>query len=285
MYCSLINRFRGAFLGSAVAEIDSPCAGDNSAPTGLTSALLYGCQRLSSLPSCMEAFAHGDSSVNHFEKVAQTVLISLVLHDHPLKRLRAIQNSQASLGQWLLSDTLALRLQGKTATFEALQLTSAPQSIECPSSRPLLATLESLITQRALLPTATQAIATFPDLNPLDQAIALSLYCWLCTPQQFSIAVGRSHQSLKHFSHSDGGLVPAITGLIAGVSVGLDYIPPASLTNPAALISSADHLFQRWAGVNNGHPDVSRLQRSVVAQLGTLKPRTSKHLTLNSDYD
>jgi hypothetical protein len=289
MYCPLMNRFRGAFLGSAAAEMLARTGSESSFPLSLTQSLIQNSRAINSL------LFYADTGANRrglppsaVETLTHVVLISLILHDAPHERLDAIHNLPVSCGSLFLSEALVLRLFPQPVTIKALQQNL--KTLKCEDSTvALLATLEGLITQRVTLPQAIQAIAVFPDLSVLDQAIALSLYCWLCTPQQFGIGVRRSHQAWQYLPQDQWLLIPGITGVLAGISVGLDRLPPTldqGFTDLSqSLVPSADRLFQFWSGMSPNHPSLSQLQSSTVAQQGILKPRTSNHLTFNSDYD
>ena len=284
MYCPLIDRFSGALIGGALAEQMMPAADGDGARFRLTPQLIQAGQKISSLAFCTAELREGDSDDSTSQTIAEVVLTALMLHDSCVERLQAIQHGQATLGigVGVLSEAIALCLNGQLVTPKTLQLATA--KLKGCDPRPLLATLEGLIAQKVPLQVATQAIAAFPEISALDRAIALSLYCWLCTPQQFHISVGRSYQALQYLANPNAILIPAITGMIGGVSVGFDRIPLAlkssspSLTG--VLIPTANQLFQIWAGLNQAHPNPSHFQQSVVAQPGRLKSRTSDHDTL-----
>lgn len=289
MYCPLMNRFRGAFLGSAAAEMLARRGRESPFPLPLTQSLIQNSQGINSLLFYADTgSSRGDLPLSEIESLTHVILTSLILHDAPNERLEAIQTLPMSCGSLLFSEALVLRLSPQPATIKALQQNL--NTLKCEDSTvALLATLEGLITQRVTLPQAIQAIAVFPDLSAWDQAIALSLYCWLCTPHQFGIGVRRSHQAWQYLPQDQWLLIPGITGVLAGISVGLNRLPPTRdqwFTDLSqSLIPSADRLFQLWSGMSPNHPNLSQLQSSTVAQQGILKPRTSNHLTFNSDFD
>ncbi len=204
------------------------------------------------------------------QSLSQTVLLSLMLHDNAEDRMVALQGR--SLGLVGLSDALAAGLQRQTPALIA--------------DWGLTPTIEGLIVQQLPLQEAAQTLLTFPDLNPLDQSIALALYCWLCTPQQFSISVGRSHQLARLLPHRQDILrwVPALTGLLVGTTVGSNALTGQDGAI-APMMHTATHLFCLWAGMNEAHMNLAAVTEAIVSQAGRLKPRTSEHLTLDSPYD
>lgn len=291
MYCPLINRFRGALIGSALAEGSILHVDEDGSQFHLTHRLIQEGQAISSITSCLHPFSEKDAVDPAVPMIAHVVLLTLMLHDSQSERLQALQSSAVplGLGLGLLSDALVLRLHRHPANIDTLSLQADLKTIDRPDSRPLLATLDGLISQKVTLPIATQAIAAFPELSHLDQAISLALYCWLCTPQYFQLTVRRSQQIQQYLPDLDLTLVPVITGILAGVSMGFECVPPAltpfKQNLPPQLITTANHLFQVWAGMSQSHANPLHLQQAAIAQQGQLKPRTSTHLTLNGNED
>lgn len=108
----------------------------------------------------------------------------------------------------------------------------------------------------------------FNEVESTHNAIALALYCFACTPEDFTLAVTRAVRTRYQTP-----LTAALTGAISGVYNGISSIPGDRYGFPETTLQ-AQLLFASWAGVNKF--DSSQiLEQQAIAASSLIQPRPS----------
>ncbi len=112
-----------------------------------------------------------------------------------------------------------------------------------------LSTIDRLLEHSSSLYQVTHRsiVATHPIIRPT----VIAIYCFLCTPEDFSLAIRRARQM-----EDRSPLICALTGILAGVQNSSTGIPlNGLLATPqrAQWLAAAENLLNLWAGVY--HPD------------------------------
>ena len=134
----------------------------------------------------------------------------------------------------------------------------------------------------------SEALSVFcesPDLPNL--AIAIALYCWYCTPQNFSISVMRAKKSLEYLQDLDSThppdyqWIPGLTGFLSGLSMGGDRLLhyPSPNIDRETCRTQAHQLFTVWAGINTRPQSNCQGDDAIILAPGILKPRESASAT------
>ncbi|MBP0016302.1 MAG: hypothetical protein J7647_01945 [Cyanobacteria bacterium SBLK] len=276
MEISLLSRFEGGLLGSTMAlelpEIDSTFAFWKKIQNGAIATLIETgkletqdwWQQIDrdDRPS-LECQKTGTSS----EVAAMALPIILFFHDIPLQ-LNAELSRIASL--WLhpeepiedillWGEAIALILQENFNPSQFL-----PQLISrSPPRESLLNALQDAIERGLSLQQTARTIAD----RPLSQTeIALALYCFSFTPEDFSLCWHRSQQF--------NPLAAILTGAIAGVYNSSLGFPPSWCLSPQRqqILEKARWLFSAWSGcyiLDNR----DRLPRTAIGAAGTIQAR------------
>jgi hypothetical protein len=258
MRYSLVNRFRGALLGTFVSEKEV---------VGVTSsskAVIGGCESLIKLgkldaESWLElkpdAFVKKSEIINQqIQCILATLPIALFFHENPIK-LR--QNLLNVVRLWddepILRDValvfgyaIALSLEERftpsslipqLVTFLGETSTGLPQQ---------LLKVQELSLQRVSLEAVKGKLIRE---NKLSEIIAIALYCLLTSLEDFHISVLRSSQNGK-LSPATSIITGALSGAynsISGIPISwkVDQLPPSF----REVIELSDQLFAVWSGI------------------------------------
>jgi hypothetical protein len=112
-----------------------------------------------------------------------------------------------------------------------------------------LATIDRYLDQSSSLHQVAQKLAAIA--HPIMAATVLAIYCFLSTPEDFSLAMLRAHQP-----QLESPLTCALTGILAGAHNSLTGIPLHGLLatqNREQLMLAAEDLISAWAGVYHQH--------------------------------
>ena len=149
------------------------------------------------------------------------------------------------------------------------------------------ALIKKLIIVEEALMTGKTLTQLIKDLSPLEQnhqiPLALSLYCFGCTPEDFNLAV-----SLAASTGELALTTAALTGAIAGSYNGLTGIPinwriwGCQNQDYQQAMEQATNLFDDWSGVYNLSLDSNNF--NVVAVPQTIQPRPQLKIISQGDY-
>ncbi len=108
-----------------------------------------------------------------------------------------------------------------------------------------LSTIDRLLSQSSSLAQVTQRLTI--SSHPIITPTVLAIYCFLSTPEDFSLAIRRAHQ-IEDRSH----LTCALTGILAGVhnsSTGIPLNGLLATPQREQWLTAAENLLNAWAGV------------------------------------
>lgn len=286
MLYSLLARFQGALLGSAIAKIITCPSSDKSEPS------------LSSIQLCLlpvllesgylaeidwrEIYQKQRTSggwnwtPNSSELAVLTLPLSLLYHDSISRLeaqlsnfLNAWERQPESLPELLLwGQIISLALRGKLQPSQLI-----PQLLA--GNTPLKPQLERV--QRCLereMPLA-QAIADLQQAPPQFQGMAAALFCFASTPEDFRLSTLRAAQVERQLAG-----VAALTGSLAGTYNSVSGIPVpwrlAVQKKPALqeIPQQAKALLAAWSG-NYCCMTGDFSAKLAVAAAGTIQPRRS----------
>ena len=253
---SLLSRFKGGFLGQLIGEYvlsnypeqERDLVKGRNINTSITESLInYGMIKWEGLCSSKEP-------VNSSELALATLPIALFFHETPdllsevLESCAERYNPKARGILFLWSNIISL------AAYEQLDPTRViPQILNLETSqilnlKPQLEQVQKLVSSGTGL---EEVVSHFSRQYPQEQtSIALALYCFSCTPEDFRLCVLRAMRTGE-----DALTVAALTGVLAGVYNSVSGIPiPWRLkcrTQKTASLASlqAERLFAVWSGV------------------------------------
>ncbi|HIK30301.1 MAG TPA: ADP-ribosylglycohydrolase family protein [Oscillatoriales cyanobacterium M59_W2019_021] len=108
---------------------------------------------------------------------------------------------------------------------------------------------------------ARQKATLDPSLTGVGQAIALAFYCFLSTPEDWRLSVGRSLQLSER-----SPLAPFVAGTLSGAYNTLSGIPGEwRMAEINSLRQAASRLYAAWAGVCHPHEIASEWGLPAVA--------------------
>ena len=271
----VIDRFRGAWLGTAIAE------SNNTQPSHSFLAILQTqAQQIQSLRvfDNVESLQGEDLIPSEVAGISLSLLATLMLHDSDTARRQYLKHSSQPLDSsvvLLLSELISAQLKNQTIGVFAEPLKSA-------EAQAIWASIQGLIEQQLPLQNAVKVLVDLPDLEEWEIAIALSIYVWSCTPQNFSISVPRSQIGLKYLQQSCSQaieqcqFIPALTGFLTGLTMGVEQLSIGSLpVDISRTTQHAEQLFNLWAGINNRSQSKKGENEPIIMSPGTLKPRPS----------
>jgi len=286
---SLLSRFQGALVGAVLGEAlgrswpDQPISGSGLQPVQPTleveQILDYCCDRL---------IGHGGLDADALESLAAQLTepvqitaaslpVILFFHEQPHRLQQQLgafierisMPPGLSEGVWVMAGAIAQILQERWLP----RLPHLSAGLSHPSAD-LLASLErvqSLLRQEASLEQAVQQLV-LPQTSRHLGSMALALYCFLSTPEDFPLTVIRAVRVAPN---------PAFAGLLAGGLAGAygarAGIPPGwqlRYSQTAAGFDRAAQLLAVWSGVYQ----ISRLEPGqiplrAVAAPGLIRPR------------
>lgn len=287
MRYSLLSRFQGGWLGSAIGALRGWGEPEFCAELRLGGAIADCLIRrdpwqpevcLQSLQCRSDSFAALPAAVQR-SKIALAVLPIIFDNCEDLESMRsrlediaaAEQLSAATLEDLKVwGEAIALILSENMALspwlFDLLERYDQRQS---PLGKMLAKTSQLINAEKGL----RQAIGELSDRDNPDP-LAIALYCFAGTPSDFRLCVTRAQQ-VERFAR----LTAALTGAIAGAHNGFQGIPTAwrlqALSDPQVkrIARQAEQLFAAWSGVYPLSHSLS--PRSAIAPAGTLQPRRS----------
>jgi hypothetical protein len=272
MRYSLVNRFRGALVGTFVSEKEV-LGGTNYSKAGsinYSKAVVGGCESLvklgrldahSWLELKPDAFARKPEIINQQLKcILATLPVALFFHENPIKlRQNLLDVVQIWDDEPILRDValvfgyaIALSLEERftpSSLIPQLVTFLGETSTEVPQQ---LLKVQELSQQRASLEHVKSELIRE---NQLSEMIAIpavvnyALYCLITSLEDFPISVLRSSQNIK--------LSPAtsiITGALSGAYNSISGIPVSwqvdrKTTDFREIIALSDQLFAVWSGI------------------------------------
>lgn len=300
MRYSLLNRFRGAFIGLALGEILSSVGNKNLqnrglpkdsafsqwgkiARSGAESAIACGrvdLQDWLGRSDLLQEFLLSSNKieVSSGEVAVATLPVLLFFHDNEIilrDRLTQVLTSW-QLSSETIEDVLALGYAIAHALTEQLNpKTLLPQVLGyfANASTPLLEQLgqvQILLEQNASLETVLAQLSRNSPQTTLP--IALAFYCFLSTPEDFRLSVIRAAKT------SDRSQVTtALTGMLSGAynsysSIPLSWRISFNHTDQQQMLQLADSLLAVWSGVYHV-TTVNQCHLSAVAAPHVMLPR------------
>ena len=314
MKYSLLNRFRGALLGSFIGEIlgrescqnrvmkksflifppsgdiqSNPILSDWSrlATCGAKSFIHYGRLNLDDwwlLFGKQQSSVLLKSSASPSEMAIATLPIAVFFHDDEVKlREQLLQTADlwqpqphASQGALAVAYAIALALTEKLDVATFIPRTVAYLGNSDPSLVQQLERVQELLSQKTGLEVAMNQLRRGiqnpgEPLKRPHTTIALALYCFLSTPEDFRLCVSRAIATNQPQAAT-------LTGTLAGVYNSLIGIPVSwrlaanGMSSGIERLQLADSLLEAWAGVYN-IAATDQLQRLTVAAPRVIQPR------------
>ena len=252
----LLTRFQGALIGANTIYISSQQIAPNQLLIDITPALMSGINSL---------IHHGrfdpqDWSQNIFTDIptpdrAMVAMLPLMLffHDDRVKLREMLINvshswesdwetcsSAVAIG-YIISRSLTESFNPRTIVSQLLDDTV--------NLHPLifqeLSTIDRLLDRASSLHQVTQRLTATP--HPIVTPTVLAIYCFLSTPEDFSIAIRCAHQI-----DSRSQFTCALTGILAGAHNSLTGIPLngyIATQEKEQWLLAAESLLTAWAGV------------------------------------
>jgi hypothetical protein len=181
------------------------------------------------------------------------------------------QNSTTLLEEvWILYEAIALGLQEKIQPQPLQQMLDFSSVLTTPVKEKL-ELLQTAIDrgtglERVIFNLDRRNSDKFNEVESTHNAIALALYCFACTPEDFTLAVTRALRTKYRTS-----LTAAFTGTISGIYNGISSIPGDRHRSSETTIQ-AQLLFASWAGVNNLN-NSQMLEKQAIAASSLIQPR------------
>ena len=119
------------------------------------------------------------------------------------------------------------------------------------------------------------------DASPLTSAIAMAFYCWLSTPDSFALTLSRT-LTLPYPSRLTALIASALSGLSNGMSgISLHWQQALLASKPSQLsrqgsLAQADQLLTFWSGSYDQQQSFSlptQLEQTALSAPGVLRPR------------
>ncbi|BAY20430.1 hypothetical protein NIES2100_01710 [Calothrix sp. NIES-2100] len=278
MRYSIVSRFRGTLLGALIGqslaashdkEFQNCCDIDAIAVRGTESLIRLGKLDLddwrAQKPQASEKIS--------LKVILATLPVALFFHENPLKLRQSlllvlkiwdddpvIRDGTLAVG-YAITQILTEKLHSRTLIPEAIAFigetsTSLPQQ---------LIKINTLLQQGASLERVQIELS---KEEKLSKSIAMAFYCFLCTLEDYRLAVLRANQLSDRWRQDHKGLylhhISAITGAlsgaynsIAGIPVGwqISYSQANSatreLSNFSLMVELADALVSVWSGLYN----------------------------------
>lgn len=299
MRYSLLNRFRGAFFGSALGDILSSVGNKNLQNRGLPKELAFSQWGKIARSGAESAIACGRVDLQDWVgrsgelqklllssnkiKVSSgevaVAMLPVLLFSHDNEIILRARLTQV-LASWQLSsetieDVLVLGYAIAHALTEQLNpKTLLPQTLGYFSnaSTPLLDQLgqvQILLAQNASLETTLSQLSRKSPQTTLP--IALAFYCFLSTPEDFRLSVIRAAKTSTRSQ-----VTTALTGMLSGVYNSYSSIPPSwrisfNHTDQEQMLQLGDSLLAVWSGVYHA-TGVNQCHLSAVAAPHVMLP-------------
>jgi hypothetical protein len=256
----LLSRFQGGLIGANIIYIDRQQLVPNPLIIETTPALMNGIRRSID----RTRWEHQDWTQNIFTgtpQPAQAIVAMLPLmlffHDDRVKLREILINVSHT---WQLDwETCSSAVTIGYIISRSLTESFSPRIIisqlldEMSNLHPLvfqeLSTIDRLVDDASSLHQIIHRIAIVP--HPIIAATAIAIYCFLSTPEDFSLAVRRAYQAKDR-----SGLTCALTGILAGTQNSLSGIPLngyLATQSRFQWLLAAESLLAAWAGVYHEH--------------------------------
>jgi len=284
MQYSLLSQFQGGFLGCAIGQL---LAIDRHHPHRLILAEKSWCEGSLASLELSERLIRGRLQPEDWlgcrPRQGQVLAVLPIIFsdlDDPQQLRSRLQEaasawqlspeSAANLFVW--GDAISLALS-ETVVFGQLLESLLERSRQTQSPWvETIAQISQLVGEGAGLSQATAQLSRQRQNN--FAAIAIALYCFATTPQDFRLCVSRALRS-----GGNSQLAAALAGAIAGAHNSLNGIPIAWRLQAIAseqtqpFLQQAERLFSLWSGVYQPHRQPAPCQ--AIAAAGTLQPRPS----------
>lgn len=258
---SLLSRFKGGFLGQLIGEYvlsnypgqERDLVKGRNINTSITESLInYG--RIE-----WEGLYCSKEPVNSGELALATLPIALFFHETPdllsevLESCAERYNLKARGILFLWSNIISLAAYEQLAPTRLIPQILNLKTSQTLSLKPQLEQVQKFVSSGTGL---EEVVSHFSRQYPQKQtSIALALYCFSCTPEDFRLCVLRAMRTGSESAKT----VAALTGVLAGVYNSVSGIPiPWRLqcrTEKTAILASlqAERLFAVWSGVYDPH--------------------------------
>lgn len=286
MRYSLLSRFQGALLGAGLGEVlgrswsEQPISGSGLQPLPSSPAveqiLGFCCDRLIA-QGALDGNAREPWVAQLTEPtqlMAASLPVILFFHEQPHRLQQQLtllmeNDSSSELSEviWVMAGAIAHILQERWPP----RLAHFSAGLSHPSAE-LLASLDrvqSVLRQETSLEQAVQQLV-LPQTNGLG-SMALALYCFLSTPEDFRLTVIRAVRVAPN---------PAFTGLLAGGLAGAygaraGISPGWQLRYPQTAVDfdRAAQLLAAWSGMYQISRQEPAVPLSAVAAPGLIRPR------------
>jgi hypothetical protein len=304
MHDSLINRFRGAFLGTWLGE---SAALPHLHPPTWTLQALAATDRL----GCDQGIQAQPPSVQtQFKLLPDLLPIALLYHDQPQQLQQMLRAAQAASGledgldssesAAVMGQIISLILRERFVASELIP--QVIRDLDLPLQLPLVQELlqvQRWLSEPADLATVAQGLKAADSPDRLPDLLAVALYCFLSSPDNFQISLRRLQRLTYQAPDQapDGALAGVILGAISGLYGGLLSLPmtgqhqnwqneqQADLLDATwadanwdlSLFQRADWLLTRWSGASSGQW-LQQPHVSLVAAPRVIQPRGTSSL-------
>jgi hypothetical protein len=276
----LLTRFQGALIGGNIIYLDHHQITPNQLILDTTPTLI---SKINSLidhgkfePQDWLEYVFADIS-NSEQVIVAMLPLMLFFHDDRIKLRQVLINishdwqldwetcsSAVAIG-YIISRSLTESFNPRTIISQLLD--------EMTNLHPLvfqeLSTLDRLLDRASSLHQITQRLATTP--HPIVTSTILAIYCFLSTPEDFSLA---THRVARIEDQSQ--LTCALTGMLAGAHNSLTGMPLngyIATQERAQWLSLAQRLLSAWAGVDLQHGSSSHTYLLAVASPQVIQRR------------
>jgi len=275
----LLTRLQGALIGVNTIYIDRQQISPNQLLLDTNLALMDGISSLTRYGK----YQPQDWSENIFTDIpnperAMVAMLPLMLffHDDRVKLREILVNISHS---WQLdwetcSSAVAIGYIISRSLTESFDPSTIVAQIldEIPNLHPRvfqeLSTIER-VSDRSSLHQVTQRLTIYS--HPIMTPTVLAIYCFLSTPEDFSLATRRAYHS-----QSQSQLTCALTGMLAGAHNSLTGIPLngyIATQEKEQWLSAAESLLAAWAGVYHGLTSANSADSLAVASPRVMQRR------------
>ncbi|GAB4241431.1 MAG: hypothetical protein Kow0049_30060 [Stanieria sp.] len=294
---SLLNRFQGAWLGSAIGKAltsnfqvsdwqkivnaqpsEGMLAGEKIAQ------ILCGCQRFEQLDWQKIFWELQLESLSCTNEEAVWIILPLVLlfHDNLFcfreqwQQLPWLYHQSLEVEEAICfwSEAIALTLREKLNFTESLDSIILDVEDQRASLVKQLNQALTLSSQGKSLQEVVEELDQEDQSNPMQKAIALAWYCFYSSPENFSLCIRRAMNT-----GSQSLTIVILTGALAGAYNGMTGIPLnwrlASQNNAfyQRLEQQSQRLLATWSGMYQ--PNLETISTSIFAAAGVIQPRSS----------
>lgn len=252
----LLTRFQGAFIGAQTIYLTTYQLAPNQLAIETAPALVGG---IDSLTRCgrfdLQDWLQSTFPTTDDPRRAIVAMLPLMLffHDDRVKLREVLVTtchswqldwetcSSAVVLGYIISRSLKESLTPRTVIAEMLEETSNLH----PRLFQELGTIDRLLDSSSSLQRVIQKLTA--TAHPIITPTVLAIYCFLATPEDFSLAMLRARRT-----DDDARFTCALTGILAGTYNSLTGIPlngTIATQSPERWISGAEALLATWAGI------------------------------------